>query len=392
MQDVEAVVEELADRDDAGLVVAACWYDVSNDRPNYLMSQFDVQNFLWLTLPQLLRDPPADLDPMPDWPAVVEEAAWFFERLDQPRYAAICRGKRTREILEVAEDAIHSFELYARATHESGIMPPPGLRITWLDHPGPREQALYDAITRTLERAIAAGELDPADDAKRLAVAVAALEQPPDGHTETMQELMLAERMARLRSTSGSQTVRELLVRVEPDVAKPLDLTPELLLAGTRSLGQVVHDREGPGPLVTLVTKLGLLAGDNGDRKRTDDGERALAHPVMLFEAVVNGFAAPADLVARRAALPLLAMLILSDTIDVEMLLDRIGIVFFETGRSDHPNPSDTVREVVGELLADMHTAGLTTGTDEQRLTDFGRRVALTGVRMRAMQDKETED
>src|SRR5262245_1160638 len=47
MQDVEAVVEELADRDDAGLVVAACWYDVSNDRPNYLMSQFDVQNFLW---------------------------------------------------------------------------------------------------------------------------------------------------------------------------------------------------------------------------------------------------------------------------------------------------------------------------------------------------------
>jgi hypothetical protein len=179
---------------------------------------------------------------------------------------------------------------------------------------------------------------------------------------------------------------------VEPDVAKPLDLTPELLLAGTRSLGQVVHDREGPGPLVALVTKLGLLEGDNGDRKRTDDGERALAHPVILFEAVVNGFAAPADLLARRAALPLLAMLILSDTIDVEMLLDRIGIVFFETGRSDHPNPSDTVREVVGELLDDMHTAGLTTGTDEQRLTDFGRRVALTGVRMRAMQDKETED
>ncbi|MFL6123459.1 hypothetical protein, partial [Actinophytocola sp.] len=262
MQDVEAVVEELADRDDAGLVVAACWFDVAGERPNYLMSQFDVQNFLWLTLPQLLRDPPADLDPMPGWQEVVAEAAWFFERLDQPRYAAICRGRQTSEILAAAHDAIRSFELYARATHASGIMPPAGLRIAWLDQPGPREQALYDAITRALERAIAAGELDPADDAKRLAVAVGVLEQLPDGHTETMQDLMLTERMRRLRVTSGSQTVRELLVRVEPDVAKPLDLTPEILLAGTRSLGQVVHDGAGPRPLCVLAQKLGLLDDD----------------------------------------------------------------------------------------------------------------------------------
>ncbi|HEX6357211.1 hypothetical protein [Actinophytocola sp.] len=389
MQDVEAVVEELADRDDAGLVVAACWYDVSNDRPNYRMSQFDVQNFLWLTLPQLLRDPPPDLDPMPGWRDVVEEAAWFFERLDQPRYAEICRGPRTREILESAHDPIHSFELYALATHESGIMPPPGLRITWLDDPGPREQDLYDAITRALERAIAAGELDPTDDAKRLGVAATVLEQLPDGHTQTMQDLMLTERFTRLRATTRSQTVRELLVRVEPDVAKPLDLTSDILLTGTRPLGAVVHDRDGSAPLVRLLVKLELLGYDNaGDVYRTDDGERALAHPVLFFEAVVNGFAAPADPLARLAALPMLAMLILSDTIDVDMLLDRIGIVFFETARSDSPGPSDTVREVVRELLDDMQTAGLVT-SDRQRLTAFGRRVALVGVRMRAMQVTE---
>lgn len=384
MQDVEAVVEELADRDEAGLVVAACWYDVSDDRPNYLMSQFDVQNFLWLTLPQLLRDPPADLDPMPDWHAIVEEAAWFFERLDQPRYAAICRGPMTAEILESADDAIRSFELYAQATHESGIMPPAGLRIIWLDHPGPREQALYDAITRALERAIAAGELDPADDAKRLGVAATVLEQLPDGHTETLQDLMLAERMTRLSATSGSQTVRELLVRVEPDILKPLDLTPEILLTGTRPLGQIVHDEDGPRSLLAVARRLGLL---DEDFNRTDDGERALAHPVVMFEAVVNGFAMPVDTVARQAALPLLAMLILSDTIDVDMLHDRIGIVFFETAQSDHPSPSDTVRAAVDDLLADMRTAGIVTG---DRLTDFGRRVALTGVRAWAMQTADT--
>jgi hypothetical protein len=129
-----------------------------------------------------------------------------------------------------------------------------------------------------------------------------------------------------------------------------------------------------------VAQKFGLL---DKDRNRTEDGEHALAHPVLLFEAVVNGFAAPAGRVAKHAALPLLAMLILADTIDVDMLLDRLGIVFFETGQSDAPTANDNVRLVVDELLADMTTAGVTTGG---RLTDFGRRVALTGVRMRAMQ------
>jgi hypothetical protein len=388
MQDVEAVVEELADHDDAGLVVAACWYDVSNDRPNYLMSQFDVQNFLWLTLPQLLRDPPADLNPMPDWQAVVDEAAWFFERLDQPRYAAICRGAETSEILSASADALHTFELYAQATHASGIMPPPGLRITWLDAPGPREVALYDAVTRALERAIAAGELDPLDEPKRLAVAVAVLDQPPDGHTESMQELMVAERMALLRTTSGSQTVRELLVRVEPDITRPLPLTPDLLLTGTHALAQALHDPTAASPQRTLAEKLGLLTTKNGTPHRTNDGTQALNDPLQLFDALVTGLSDPPDRIANQAALPLLAMLLLADPIDNDMLLDRITNVFYESGwRGDaheRPIPTETVATAITELLADMHTAGVIT-TNQQRLTAFGTRVVQTGIRTRAL-------
>jgi hypothetical protein len=388
MQDVEAVVGELADRDDAGLVVAACWYDVSNDRPNYLMSQFDVQNFLWLTLPQLLRDPPADLNPMPDWHAVVDEAAWFFERLDQPRYAAICRGDQTSEILAASADALHTFELYARATHASGIMPPPGLRITWLDDPGPREVALYDAVTRALERAIAAGELNPTDESNRLAVAVAVLDQPPDGHTESMHELMLAERMALLRATANSQTVRELLVRVEPDVAKPLDLTPELLLTGTHTLAQALHDPTDTSPHRTLAEKLGLVSTADDPPSRTNDGDQALKNPLLLFDALVTGLADPPDRIKKQAALPLLAMLLLADKIDKDMLLDRITNVFYESGwrgdAHDQPMPQETVQQAITELLADLATAGVIT-TDHERLTDFGRRVAQTGIRARAM-------
>lgn len=382
MQDVEAVVEELADRDEAGLVVAACWYDVSDERPNYLMSQFDVQNFLWLTLPQLLRQPPADLDPMPDWHAVVAEAAWFFDRLDQPRYAAICRGEQTRRILEAAGDPLRSFELYAQATHESGIMPPPGLRITWLDEPGPHEQALYDAITRALERAIAAGDLDPVDDGKRLALATGVLEQLPDGHTETLLDLMLVERMERLRGTCGSQTIRELLVRVGPDVSKPLDLSPEILLAGTRPLAQVVHASDGSGPLCAVAEKFGLLERVDGEWHRTDEGDRVLTHPVVLFEAILTGFAQPKDPVANLAALPVLAMLILADTIDVDMLLDRLGMVFAEADEGESVSAA-SIRSAVDEMIADMNAVGL--AVDGHRLTPFGRRVALAGVRARAM-------
>ena len=383
MPDVEAIVAELAIRDGAGLVVAACWYDVSNNRPNYLMSQFDVQNFLWLTVPQLLREPPADLRPMPDWPSIVETAAWFFEQIDQPRYAALCRADQTREIMAAAHDEMLGFELYAQATHESGVMPPSGLHISWLDRPGPREEALYDAITRALERAIAAGELDPDDEAGRLALAVGVLDQPPDGHTESRHGLMLAERLARLQRSCGSQTVRELLVRVAPDVAKEVDLTPELLLTGTRPLASVVHDGDGPPGMIAIAEKFGLL---DGHGERTDDGELALRQPVLLFDAVVNGIATPDDPMARQVALPLLAMLVLSGKVDLDMLLDRLGIVLFETGAHDLPEPSDTVRAVARELLADMHTAGvLTAPGDQQRLTDYGRRVALTGIRARAM-------
>ncbi len=383
MRDVEAVVEELADRDDAGLVVAACWYDVSDDRPHYLMSQFDVQNFLWLTLPQLLREPPADLNPMPDWQAVVKEAAWFFDRLDQPRYAAICRGDRTRKILEAAGDALLGFELYAEATQDSGIMPPPGLRIAWVDDPGPREQALYDAITRALERAIVAGDLDPADDAGRLETAMAVLDAPPDGHTETMLELVLAERLGRLSGAFGSQTVRELLVRVQPDVAKPVPAEPETLFAGCHRLFTVLDTRDGNPRLLGVARDLDLLDEDN---RRTDLGDDALSHPTLLFETIINGFTYPDDPVRAHASLPLLAMLLLSDTVDMDMLLDRIGIVFHETGWTDEPRPTDVdMLTAVSGLLADMGTVGLLTD-DGERLTDFGRLVALWGIRVRAME------
>lgn len=389
MQDVETLVAELAGRDEAGLVVAACWYSVSNDRPNYLMSQLDVQNFLWLKLPQLLREPPADLRPMPGWRAVVERAAWFFDQLDQPRYADICRSERTAKIIEAAGDELDCFERYADATLESGLMPPPDLRVTWTDDPGPREVALFDAITRALERAIVSGDLDPADDQRRLGVAVAVLDQSPDGHHDTLGNLLLSERMQRWRDGCGSQTMRELLVRTAPDFAGPSGLDADLLMPAVRPLARVVGEPgAGPGEVRTLAERFGLLETADGALRRTDDGDRAIAHPVMTFEAMCNGLLDSQDRIARQAVAPLFAMLLLADEIDLDMLVERIGIVLYEMGwRSDardEPMPADTVRDTVVDLLADLQTVGAT--ENGERLTPFGRELIHGAIRMRAMQ------
>lgn len=389
MRDVETLVEELAERDDAGLVVAACWYEVSNDRPNYLMSQLDVQNFLWLTLPQLLREPPADLRPMPDWHAVVERAAWLFDQLDQPRYADICRSERTAKIIQSADDELGCFELYARATFESGLLPPADLRVAWTDDPGPREVALFDAITRALERAIVAGDLDPADDQRRLGVAVGVLDQSPDGHHDTLGNLLLTERMAQWRDQCGSQTMRELLVRTTPDFAGPSGLDVDLLLPAVGPLARAVGEPgAGPGEVRRLVEKFGLLETVDGQLRRTEDGERAIAHPVMTFEAICNGLLDEPDRIARQAVAPLFAMLLLADEIDLDMLVERIGMVLYELGwRSDAhdaPMPADTVRDTVLDLLADLGTVGAT--ENGERLTAFGRELIHGAIRMHAMQ------
>ncbi|HEY0452250.1 hypothetical protein [Actinophytocola sp.] len=394
MQDVETLVEELAERDDAGLVVAACWYDVSGDRPGYLMSQLDVQNFLWLTLPQLLREPPDDLPAMPPWRDVVERAAWFFDQLDQPRYADICRGERTAEIIEAAGDEIGCFELYAHATLESGLMPPADMRVSWTDDPGPREMALFDAITRALERAIVAGELDPADEERRLGVAVAVLDQSPDGHHDTLGNLMFAERMEHWRDHCGSQTMRELLVRTTPDFTRPSGLDADLLMPAARPLGKVLGELgAGPAPLRELARRFGLLETVDGELRRTDDGDRALAHPVMIFEAMCTGLLDGPDRIARQAAAPLFAMLLLADEVDVDMMVDRIGVVLYELGwRSDardEPMPADTVRAAVVDLLRDLETVGAT--QNGERLTPFGRELIHGAIRMRAMQGGSVE-
>jgi hypothetical protein len=74
------------------------------------------------------------------------------------------------------------------------------------------------------------------------------------------------------------------------------------------------------------------------------------------------------------AALP--ALPVLADSVDVDMPVDRVGMVFFQTGAHDVPAPGDTVREAVEELPA--------APGEHQRLTGHSRRVVPAGTRAHA--------
>jgi hypothetical protein len=209
------------------------------------------------------------------------------------------------------------------------------------------------------------------------------LDTPPDGHTETMLELVLAERLGRLQAEVGSQTVRELLVRVQPDVTRPGPVDQETLFAGCHRMFTVLDTCDGNPQVLGVAQDLGLL---DEQHRRTELGDDALDHPTLLFETIINAFTYPADPVRANVSLPLLAMLLLGDRVDMDMLTDRIGIVFHETGWTDDPAPEDVdMLTAVTGMLADMGTVGLLTD-DGEHLTAFGRLVALWGIRVRAME------
>jgi hypothetical protein len=352
------------------------------------MSQFDVQNLLWRTIPSLIREPG-----LPNWRDVVEAAATNFERLGKPRYAAICRGARTEEILSAAQDEARCTELAVQAMRESGLLPPEALRIIWLDDPGPYEMALYDAIPRALEEAIVAGELDPSDESKRFRVAAGVLDVLPDGHTESVHELMLVERLELWGKRSGSQTMRELLVRAGPELAKQMDITPELLVAGVRPLAKLLHSLGEDGAEVAdselrfVAEKFGLLDVDGDVTHRTETGDLVLDHPFLIFDAVCTGLLNGSDEASRHALAPVFTMLVLAETVDFDMLVERVGMVLRETGghgeTPDDPVPDGDVSDLVLELLEDLRATGCVV---DDRLTPFGREVVLACVRLRAMQ------
>ncbi len=121
------------------------------------LAELDLQHLLWEELPT--RWPTGD--------AEHHEIAWglgdFFEAAGRRRYAELCRGRRTHEILAAwHRDDEEGRRRADRARLDSGVLPPDTEALAFGELMGPDEAAAYREASRCLEEGIGTGALDPA--------------------------------------------------------------------------------------------------------------------------------------------------------------------------------------------------------------------------------------
>jgi hypothetical protein len=124
--------------------------------PVEALARLDVEDFLWAKLPtRWLTD---DHDH--------HEIAWalgdLFTALGVEKYAALCRDRRTHEILAAwHRDPDEGARLANEAIEASGLLPPDTPTLTFGEVMGTAELQTFMELSSVLERAIDAGELDP---------------------------------------------------------------------------------------------------------------------------------------------------------------------------------------------------------------------------------------
>lgn len=446
VHDVDSALDLLCDRDLAsGRRVSEAWRGLSGGDARYRASQFDVQRYLWLILPRLVRAG----DPV-DWRPVVEAFGAFFELTGEPRYAEICRGRWTERVLAAADDLDRCAELAINAMDDSGVLPPEDLDIAWLSEPGPYEAAAFDAIARALESAIEDGQIPlatPATDAMRLVLAVDLLNSTlADEGRRTVAQAMTTERMRYWSRQTPSSALRELLVRTEPDIAAPP--RRDLRLDTLAPLRLLLEACGGPGARLTragylptelvarlvealpdelasagggrseagwppvmrlrdLAERCELLEPDGGRLRLTYLGEDALIDELALFGALISRLIGMADPTHRQHVLEtVFTMMLLEARVDRAALDRRITVVLAEYGWERVSDPdSDPDSDPVGDLadevpalraetLADLRILGaLADGADAADddgrpvgVNDFGRELVVASMRARVMQ------
>ena len=159
MHEVDTLLEGL-DRATASHVEPAVeWLLGAQDErlPLASLGQVDLQYFLWHKLPA-------------NWfteDAEHHEIAWslgdFFEAAGMDRYAAICRDRRTHEILAAwHRDPDEGAARCQQAQLDSGVLPPDTELLAFGELMGELEAAAHHGASVFLEDGIATGALDPA--------------------------------------------------------------------------------------------------------------------------------------------------------------------------------------------------------------------------------------
>jgi hypothetical protein len=435
VHDVESAIELIRARDDAAATLArALWQTIRMGAAHPTrITRYDVQRMIWESVPHAIRRPDGP-DTFPDRHAIREALAELLELLGYPDYAELCRSVVTRDILDAAEDLELCERLAAEAWAASGIDPPTTPIFNWHDPCGPVEEALHGAAGRILEEALDAGviTLGQADtEDQRVALTMRLMISPDNDGADTWFVRLLDERLDAWTLGHGSQTRREMLVRVRPEVRHTPELTDadlpalQLLLAacvdgGTRltqrgylptglvselidlmptcqELDDARHIEANWPPvqvLRELATDFGMIHRVGNRLKLTDLGLRLGEDADSLLmctgEAVIT---------FEHAALGILqevifAALLLEDLIEPERLFEKVVRVFQEDGWTDESGEpfglrhADTVGSWFLRRLRVLDIAEVSWSTRRIGLTDAGRSIARWALRARVLYRK----
>ncbi|WP_018684869.1 hypothetical protein [Actinokineospora enzanensis] len=240
MHDLDSALEVIRARDDTAAKHAhALWHVMRSTAAHPTkVTRYDVQQMVWSTLPQAHHSPGGQ-GAFADLHQTCESFAELLDLLGHAEYAAVCRGRTTHAILDAAADEERYRDLVAAAWRASGVWPPDTPLMTWADQGGPIETALHAAAGRLLEEALEAGTL-PADggEALRVGLVMRLLTSPENEGDETWFVRLLDERLDEWTTAGGSQTRRELMVRLRPDIRRAPDSDGAQLPALTYLLGQ----------------------------------------------------------------------------------------------------------------------------------------------------------
>jgi hypothetical protein len=240
VQEIDQVGRSLAtlDRESAarvGRAVEALLGPEGERMPLDLLSQLDVQDFLWRTLPTTAT---TSYDH--------HETAWalgdWLETVGRPRYAAICRDRGTHEILAAwHRDPELGSTRAAEAQQASGVLPPDTSLLRFGERLGPEEHRAFERASALLEEAVAQGLLLPAAHGfqRRSAGLVESFLRTPSGTFGGEPPLVAVRRERALRwagdlDRRGSGWLAELLPTIEAQAETPDNV--ELSLAPARAL------------------------------------------------------------------------------------------------------------------------------------------------------------
>ncbi|MDX6236273.1 MAG: hypothetical protein QOG10_1088, partial [Kribbellaceae bacterium] len=230
-----------------------------------------------------------------------------FRNAGLDRYAAICRALETHLIIGAyVESDEKGFAAYEKAMQESGIEPPKTELLAWSEYMGPAELAIWDRLSSTLERAIAAGDLDPgARGWKKTAERVS--EQflssaGPDGRVPV--EVVETERLKRWALDCGPdrQRLRRSLLPLLSEVAVPVSV-PVAGLAESLAPARALLEGVGDGATLTKADYLPrALAVELNDRFRWYDlpGYNVTSESDVLALQLLHGLLRRSRLLTKR--------------------------------------------------------------------------------------------